>query len=191
MTFARKADKTGRSTNRPAGKRAKEALSFPKDCGYCIPLPKNVICSPSFRALPLRARGFLDAIMAEWCANNGLGNGDLIVTYDQAEAFGVWRDTILLAIFELQSVGLIAVERGARSYGTRQAPSRYRLTFLGTPDGLSPTHEWKAIKTDEDARNRLSAAHSRLDDERNARRERRKSRVAAREGEAEKREAAL
>jgi hypothetical protein len=42
------------------------------------------------------------------------------------------------------------------------AQSTYRLTRLGTPDGLMPTHEWRSIKTAEDAKIRISNARDRL-----------------------------
>ena len=56
---------------------------------------------------------------------------------------------------EAEALGIVDPTRGARSYGSRRAPSRYRLTWLGTPDGLTATHEWRSIKSADEARWRL------------------------------------
>ena len=78
-----------------------------------------MIDSPAFRNLSLRARRVLDGIVSEWCAHNGHRNGDLIVPYDDLQGRGIRRDAILPAILELQALGLIAVQRGVKSFGSR------------------------------------------------------------------------
>jgi hypothetical protein len=119
MTFDRKADRTGRTINKPARSKVSGALGFPKGVGYCIPIPQHLIDSPAFRNLSLRARRVLDGIVSEWCAHNGHRNGDLIVPYDDLQGRGIRRDAILPAILELQALGLIAVQRGVKSFGSR------------------------------------------------------------------------
>ena len=82
------------------------------------------------------------------------------------QARGMRRGNILDAVLEAQALGIVEPMRGARSYGSRRAPSRYRLTWLGTPDGLTATHEWKSIKTADEAKIRVSNALDRLERER-------------------------
>ena len=79
---------------------------------------------------------------------------------------GMRRGNILNAIVEAEALGIVDPTRGVRSYGSRRAPSRYRLTWLGTPDGLMATNEWRAIKTTEEANTRISNARDRLKRER-------------------------
>src|SRR5437763_16662246 len=79
---------------------------------------------------------------------------------------GMRRGNILNAIVEAEALGIVDPTRGVRSYGSRKAPSRYRLTWLGTPDGLTPTNEWKSIDTVAEAKMRVSNALNRLKRER-------------------------
>ena len=108
----------------------------------------------------------IDALMAEHADHGGSENGNLKAPYDALQARGMRRGTILDAIVEAEALGIIDCTRGARSYGSRKTPSRYRLTWLGTPDGLTPMNEWKAIKTDEEAKTRIENALSNLKRER-------------------------
>jgi hypothetical protein len=82
------------------------------------------------------------------------------------QARGMRRGNILNAIIEAEALGIIDPTRGARSYGSRRAPSRYRLTWLGTPDGLTAINEWRSIKTADEAKKRVSNALDRLKRER-------------------------
>jgi hypothetical protein len=106
--------------------------------------------------------------MAEHADQGGLENGALLVPYDMLQARGIRRGNILNAIIEAEALGILDPTRGARTYGSRKEPSRYRLTWLGTPDGLSATNEWKSIKTDDEARTRIKNALQRLKLERAA-----------------------
>jgi len=89
-----------------------------------------------------------------------------MVPYNMLQARGMRRGNILNAVVELDALGIVDPRRGGRSYGSRRAPSRYRLTWLGTPDGLMATNEWRAIKTTEEANTRVSNALDRLKRER-------------------------
>jgi hypothetical protein len=179
MTFARKADNTGRSTDKPARSRVKNALGMPKGVGYCIPIPRMVLESPALAVLPLRARRVLDGLMAAWAGEGGTANGQFTAAYDALVAQGVRRDVIRESIADLEAVGLVCATRGVRSFGTRRVPSTYRLTWLGTPDGLGPTNEWRAIQTTEEAETRLTNARAELERERTRVRDRRAAWKAA------------
>jgi hypothetical protein len=172
MTAFRKPGLHNRSTGRIAGKRMNMALSPPTDAGFWIPLPMDLLNSPAWLAMSPQCRKFIDALMAEFCAHRGMQNGNLKATYDQLQTRGVRRETALDVIIEAHALGIAMATRGQRSFGSRKAPSAYRLTWCGTPDGLMATHEWKAIKTTEEAETRVRNAIEALEEERALRLER-------------------
>jgi hypothetical protein len=109
-----------------------------------------------------QCRKLVDALMAEHADHGGEENGNLMAPYDMLQARGMRRGNILNAVIEAEALGIVDAKRGVRSYGSRRAPSRYRLTWIGTPDGLLATHEWKSIKTAAEAKMRVSKALDRL-----------------------------
>jgi hypothetical protein len=128
-----------------------------------------------------QCRKLVDALMMEWANHGGEENGNLKVPYDQLEARGLRRETILDAVLEAKALGIVQPTRGQRSYGSRRAPSVYRLTWLGTPrDGLTPTNEWRGIKTKEEAVVRVRNALAELERERALKRAIREQRAAER-----------
>jgi hypothetical protein len=166
MTVFRKIGEHGRSTGAIAGKRMRKALGFPKGVGYCVPMPRDLLMSPAWLAMSPQCRKFIDALMVEWADHGGGENGNLKAPYDMLQARGMRRERVLDVVIEAKALGIVDPARGQRSYGSRKAPSIYRLTWLGTPDGLTPTHEWKAIKTAEEAETRVKNAHENLERER-------------------------
>jgi hypothetical protein len=180
MTAYRKPGAHNRSTGPVAGKRMRKALSPPSGAGFWIALPSELINSPAWLAMSPQCRKFIDALMAEFCAHGGMENGDLKATYNQLEARGVRRKIVLKLVLEAEALGIAKAERGQRSYGSRMAPSTYRLTWYGTPDGLMATHDWKAIKTTEEAEIRVHNALEALEQERTIKRANRERRAAQR-----------
>jgi len=166
MTVTYKVGPNGRTTNKIAGTRNRGALGFPKGVGFCVPVPRDLLISPGWLAMSVQCRKLVDALMAEHADHGGVKNGNLKAPYDMLQARGMRRGTILNAVVEAKALGIIDPRRGVRSYGSRKAPSEYRLTWLGTPDGLTPTNEWKAIKSDEQARTRIKNALADLKRER-------------------------
>jgi hypothetical protein len=166
MTVFMKVGPDGRTTNQVAGTRMRRALGLPKNVGFCVPLPRDLLISPAWLAMSDQCRKLIDGLMAEHGDHGGLENGNLMAPYDMLQARGMRRAKILSAIVEAKALGIADHTRGVRSYGSRKVPSRYRLTWLGTPDGLTPTNEWKAIKTDEEAKARVRNAITGLERER-------------------------
>ncbi|MBR1155249.1 hypothetical protein [Bradyrhizobium sp. JYMT SZCCT0428] len=171
-------------TNAIAGKRHRRAMGLPQGVGWCVPLPGYLLNSPAWLAMSPKCRKFIDALMAEHADQGGLENGNLMAPYNWLQARGMRRADILSAVIEAKALGIVDFTRGARSYGSRMAPSRYRLTWLGTPDGLAPTHEWKSIKTDVEAVIRVKNAFERLKLERSIKRANRAEHAAKRESRA-------
>jgi hypothetical protein len=163
-------------------KRLSKAKAFPRGVGYSIPIPRDLLVSPAWLAMSHQCRKLVDALMTEWANHGGEENGNLKVPYDQLQTRGLRRETILDTIFEAKALGIIQPARGQRSYGSRRAPSVYRLTWLGTPqNGLTATNEWRAIKTKEQAIVRVKNALAELARERAIKRELRAQRAAERD----------
>lgn len=162
MTVARKHDNRGRTTGRVSGTRMKAALGLPRDVGYCVPMPGDILDGPILPALSHPALKVLLAIMSEHATHRGFENGSLQVPYASLVEAGMSRKSIPLALADLEAVGLVGVLRGRRSYGRQQLPNLYRLTWLGTPDGALPTNEWKSITSVDDAERRMESARARL-----------------------------
>jgi len=158
--------------------RHKEALGLPKGVGFNVPMPQFLLESAALGALPLRSRRVLDGLMIAHAGEGGKENGNFICPYDALVALGVRRDAIKEALADLAAVGLIQVTYGARSYGTKRAPSRYRLTWLGTPDGIGPTNEWCAIKDSGEAEMRIMNGRARLEKDRAEKKARRDQHLA-------------
>ena len=184
MTAYRKTGAHNRSTGPIAGKRMRKALSPPSNAGFWVAVPLDLLNSPAWVAMSAQCRKFVDALMADFCGHSGMENGNLKATYDQLEARGVRRKIILDVVVEAEALGVAQASRGQRSYGSRIAPSTYRLTWYGTPDGLMATHEWKAIKTPEEAEIRVLNALETLERERSDKRARREQYLSTRDAEA-------
>jgi hypothetical protein len=85
--------------------------------------------------------------------HGGNDNGRLIVTFDQFEKYGVRRKSIAAALREVEALGFIEiVEHGCAGNAGYGKPNIYRMTYrpsVGAPEDGS--HEWRRIKTMEDA----------------------------------------
>jgi hypothetical protein len=183
MSVPRKIGPDGRTTNVVAGKRFRKALSLPQGVGFSVPVPRDLLNSHAWLAMPDQSRRLIDALMAEHADHGGLENGNLKAPYDMLESRGMRRGNILRAILVAEALGIIDVVRGVRSYGSRKGPSIYRLTWLGTADGLTPTNEWKSIKTEEEAAARVRNADERLKRERASKAARRAEYAVRRNGQ--------
>jgi hypothetical protein len=151
---------------RATGKRFRKAVGFPQGVGWIVPVPGQLLHSHAWLAMSDQCRKLVDALMAEHADHGGLENGNLMAPYNMLQARGMRRGNVLDTVIEAEALGIVDPKRGARSYGSRRAPSRYRLTWLGTPDGLMATNEWRSIKTAEEAETRVSNALDRLKRER-------------------------
>ncbi|MGC1298949.1 MAG: hypothetical protein WA869_28325 [Alloacidobacterium sp.] len=116
--------------------------------------------SPAWRVLSLSARKVLDRVEIELAHHGGRDNGQLPVTYDDFVNYGVHRHSIRPAINELVALGFLEITRAGRAGNVEfRLPNQFRLTYRpskGVPgDG---SHEWKAIKSDEEAERLAKAA---------------------------------
>lgn len=142
-------------------------LTTAKGKGY-VPNPKRseaqwagrevaMIESPAHRALSLAALQALYRLEIELSNHAGKDNGKLIVTFDQFADWGVRRPSVASALRELVALGFVAItERGHGGKDGKGAPNKYRLTYkpshrLAKRERNDSTHEWRRIKTIEEA----------------------------------------
>jgi hypothetical protein len=114
--------------------------------------------SPAFRAASLSCRMIMDRLAIELAHHGGNDNGKLPVTYDQFVEYGLHRHAISPAIREGEALGLFFVtERGRANAGEFRAPNLFRISYRAAGKN-PPTNEWKAIKTDDEAKLKARAA---------------------------------
>lgn len=91
-------------------------------------------------------------------AVRGNENGKLPVTYADFERYGVHHDAVAPAVREAVALGFLEVtEVGRAGNAEYRTPSKYRLTYRHTKHA-EPTHEWRRIKTPEEAASIAKAA---------------------------------
>jgi DNA-binding transcriptional MocR family regulator len=139
---------------------------------------------PAYRILSVSAHRALARIEIEFAHHGGNENGRLPVTFDHFQEYGMDRHTIAPALRELAALGFIEVtERGCAGNAGFRRPNLYRLTYKACDGVLSDgTHEWRRIKTIEEAREVATAARKMLPENRvgrDAKRVRRRSRINA------------
>lgn len=116
----------------------------------------------AWKALPDNARRVLDLLEIVHMQHGGAENGKLVCTYDQFKVAGLRRASISRAIRQCVALGFLEItKKGYRRYGAYNQPSYYRLTYvLGQKHSLAPcpTHEWRAITSQQRATDELGRA---------------------------------
>jgi DNA-binding transcriptional MocR family regulator len=135
--------------------------------GLFVPHTRELLESPAWRILSQSARRLLHRIELEHLRHRGEENGRLPVTFNQFFEYGVHRHGIAPAIRECEALGLIQVtKRGTAANADFYAPNVFRLTYL--PAGTRrATHEWRKIKTLDEAAILADAARKRPQQPRN------------------------
>ncbi len=132
-----------------------------KILGQFVARPVDMISSPAFRVLSLSAHRVLSRIEIEQASHAGKGNGKLPVTYDDFERYGIHRHSISAAIKEAVALGFVEITRRGRGGNAEfRLPHLFRLTYLNSPQGWAPTHEWRKSNTIEEASALAEAART-------------------------------
>jgi hypothetical protein len=117
--------------------------------------------APAYMVLSLSARRVLDRLEVELLDHGGNDNGRLTVTFSQFVDYNVRRNSVGAAIREVIALGFAEItERGCAGNAGYGKANKYRLTYRpaeGVPDDGS--HEWRRIKTMEDALSIQKQAH--------------------------------
>jgi hypothetical protein len=131
--------------------------------GGFVPRTLEMYRSSAWQHLPDNARRVLARLELEHLEHGGAENGKLVCTYNNFAADGLRRASVALAIRQCIALGFVTItRRGKRSIAEHRTPTLYRLTYVldRYADGgkREPTHEWRRIKTDDDARLALLGA---------------------------------
>jgi hypothetical protein len=119
--------------------------------GQFAPRLVEMLESQAYRALSLSGHRILARIEIEMANHGGNDNGKLPVTFDDFEVYGIHRHAIAPGIRECEALGFVEVtERGCAGNGEFRHPSLYRLTYRHLTRA-EHTHEWRRIKTMEEA----------------------------------------
>jgi hypothetical protein len=119
--------------------------------GQWAPRPVELLESPAWRVLSLSAYRVIDRIDIELRHHGGRDNGDLIVTFDQFQAYGIDRHSIAPALREVEALRIVEITRGRAGNADFRAPHRFRLTYQPT-DAAEATHDWRHFSTMTDAK---------------------------------------
>lgn len=114
----------------------------PSDQGGWMAVSRLFLESPAYRSLSVNALKALNRLMIEHIGHGRLMNGELLVTHEQFQEYGVTGEYVADAVDELQYKGLVRTQKGRAGNGTAH-PTVYTLTFDGTSNGLAATNEWK------------------------------------------------
>jgi hypothetical protein len=114
----------------------------------------EMLASPAYRALTVSAHRVISRIEIELGHHGGNDNGRLPVTFEDFIEYGIHHNAIAPAIREAEALGFIRVtERGRGGNSEYRQPNKFFLTFAYGRDGQAkpPTHDWRKIKTMEEA----------------------------------------
>jgi hypothetical protein len=120
--------------------------------GQWSPRPIKMLESPAYRALSLSAHRIMSRIEIEFARHSGKDNGRLPVTKRDFIAYGMQHVAVAKGIREAEALGFIQVtEHGRGGNSKHHSPNLFRLTFVQCRNSGPPTHEWRKIKTIEEA----------------------------------------
>ena len=117
--------------------------------------------SVAWRFLPNNARRVLDRLELEHMHHGGAENGLLICTYSDFEKSGLRRQSIALAIRQCVALGFLKITRQGQRCASdfNRVSAQYFLTYLhGVGKSLEPTHAWRRVHSDVQAKSHLSKA---------------------------------
>jgi hypothetical protein len=109
--------------------------------------------SPAFRVLSRGAHQFLARLELELAHHGGNDSAKLPLTYQDLIDYGMTRPQIPPAMREAIALGFAECTRHGRAGNAdNRTPSLWRLTYAHPRDGVERTHDWKRIKTMEQAK---------------------------------------
>ena len=122
----------------------------------------EMLQSPAYRALSLSARKILCRIEIELAAHGGNDIQRLPVTKADFVAYGVAPRLIAPAIREAEALGFIRItQRGRGGNADHRKENQFFPTYLpGRDRTLEPPHDWRRIKTLEEAEQIARAARA-------------------------------
>lgn len=134
--------------------------------GQFSPRLTEMLKSPAYRVLSRSAHMVISRIEIELGSHGGNDNGRLPVTTDDFVEYGMHRTSVAPAIREAEALGFIRVtERGRGGNAEYRTPNLFFLTFAHARDSGKnpPTHDWRRIKTIDEAGQIAHAARAAKD----------------------------
>jgi hypothetical protein len=131
--------------------------------GQFAPRLIEMLESPAYRALSRSGHMVISRIEVELAAHGGNDNGRLPVTTEDFVQYGMHRTSVAPAIREAEALGFIRVtERGRGGNAEHRSPNRFYLTYAHARDSKRrpSTHEWRRIRTSEEANQIAHAARA-------------------------------
>jgi hypothetical protein len=120
--------------------------------GQFAPRLIEMLESPAYRVLSRSGHMVLARIEIELAHHGGDDNGRLPVTTENFVEYGMHRTSVAPAIREAEALGFIRItERGHGGNAEYRSPNRFFLTYAYTDKRSPPTHEWRRIKTRQEA----------------------------------------
>jgi hypothetical protein len=121
----------------------------------------SLLRSPARRILSRAGRQVLDRLEIELCDHGGNDNGRLPMTFEDLVEYGVHRNSVAPAEREVVALGFAEItRRGRGGNADYRLPNLWRLTYVSGRDRAEPTHEWRKIKTIEEAKAIAQAARN-------------------------------
>jgi hypothetical protein len=133
--------------------------------GQWSPRLIEMLESPAYRTLSVSAHRVISRIEIELAHHGGNDNGNLPVTKHDFMAYGMDHNAVAPAIREAEALGFIRMKRGRGGNAEHRQPNRFFLTFAHGRDSRAspPTHDWRKIKTIEEAKVIAEAARAAKD----------------------------
>ena len=126
----------------------------------------EMLASPAYRALSLSAHRLIARIEIELASHGGNDNGRLPVTKQDFIEYGISPRLVAPATREAGALGFIRVtQRGRGGNAEHRQPNLFLLTFAYGRESRTdpPTHDWRKIKTIEEAEAIAAAARNSKD----------------------------
>jgi hypothetical protein len=124
--------------------------------------PIDMLRSPAWCALSLSGRRVLDRIAIELAAHGGNDIERLPVTKADFIAYGIGPKQIAPAIREVEALGFVRItQRGRGGNAEHRKGNQFFPTYLVCRDRqLAPPHDWRSIKTIEEAEHIAATARA-------------------------------
>jgi hypothetical protein len=129
--------------------------------GQWSPRLIEMLESPAYRVLSRSAHMAMSRVEIELAHHGGNDNGRLPVTTEDFIAYGIHPESVAPAIREAEALGFVRItERGRGGNAEYHKPNLFYLTFAHNRESRAapPTHDWRKIKTLEEAKQIARAA---------------------------------
>src|SRR5262245_37994001 len=115
---------------------------------------REMLESPAWRVMSLSGHRFLARVEIELCSHGGCDNGNLQIPKEDFVDYGIHPRMVPPAAREVEALGLLYWKRGQGGNAAEWKTNQFGLTYVNIISGngaREPKHEWRRIKTIEEA----------------------------------------